>query len=187
MKSIKKYWLKIRTASSKEDVLHLVTEVETYMNVLFHKVQIESKMLNILMVIPRMLFGYFIFFDMGRQIIGLPVSEMVMMDAGTIEIIRSFSPRIVEFLPWLERMEYWVQGSFLISGFTTRLISFSLLWVVADNLISSPFLIPQNSMTLIFFISTCLYSLVLGSGKYGLDYALMKWFRNRKKKKKNYE
>lgn len=182
MKSIKRYWIKLRATFTKDHVLHLLTEVETRMNVLFQKVRIESKSVNVLMLIPRVLFGYFILFDVGREIIGLPVSEMQMMDAETIEIIRSFSPRVVEVLPWLERIEYWVQGAFLSAGFTTRLISFSLLWVVAENLMTNPFLIPQNSTTLIFFISTCLYSLLLGSGKYGLDYKFIKWLKNRKRK-----
>ncbi|MCP9290267.1 hypothetical protein [Gracilimonas sediminicola] len=176
MESIKRYWLKLRATFTKDHVLHLITKVEMRMNVLFQKVHIESKSVNVLMLIPRVLFGYFILFDVGRQIIGLPISEIQMMDAETIEIIRSLSPRVVELLPWLERMEYWVQGAFLSAGFTTRLISLSLLWVVAENLMANPFLMPQNISTLLFFISTCLYSLVLGSGKYGIDRMILSTF-----------
>lgn len=134
------------------------------------------------MLIPRLLFGYFIFFDVGRQLIGLPVSEMQMLDADSIELIRKFSPRLLELLPWLERLDYWLQGSFLMAGFTTRLVSVSLLWVVAGTLISSPQAMPPHFLTLTFFIITCLYSMVLGSGKYGLDRVLIWWIRNKKTK-----
>lgn len=182
MNRIRKYWLKLRAVTTKESLLHQVSEVETYVKKLLEKTHIQSKPINMLMVIPRLLFGYFIFFDVGRQLIGLPVSEIQMMDADTIEIIRKFSPRLLELLPWIERVDYWLQGSFLMAGFTTRLVSIGLLWMVTDTLLSSPMPMLTHFFTLTFFISTCLYSLVLGSGKYGLDRVLIWWVTKRKTK-----
>lgn len=161
--------------------------MEAYFKMLFQKTHIESRPLNVLMLIPRLLFGYFIFFDVGRQLIGLPVSEIQMLDAGSIELIRKFSPRLLEVLPWMERFDYWLQGSFLMIGFTTRLVSVGLLWLVADTLISSSQPMPPHFLTLTFFIITCSYSMVLGSGKYGVDRVLIWWLRNKKLKNKNYE
>ena len=69
-----------------------------------------------------------------------------------------------------------------MAGFTTRLVSIGLLWMVTDTLVSSQMPMLPHFFTLTFFISTCLYSLVLGSGKYGLDRVLICWVTKRKTK-----
>lgn len=85
---------------------------------------------------------------------------------------------------WIDIAEKIARGSVFILGFNTRLVAFAMIWTSLERwfngLLAEAFIIPLY----ILFISVCLYSLVLGSGKLGIDYWISRNLGSKRKKKK---
>jgi len=69
----------------------------------------------------------------------------------------------------------------MITGFNTRLIALSLVWTAADGLFTSTTLGVWSVPLMPLFIVVCTYSVILGSGKIGIDYIIAKWFSKKKR------
>lgn len=85
---------------------------------------------------------------------------------------------------WVDFAEKIAQGSFFIFGFNTRLVSIAMILTSFESwfsgIMTETFVLPLY----ILFISVCLCSLVLGSGKIGIDYWISRKLGSTKKKNK---
>lgn len=184
--SVKQYWQKIKAIRSKKQVLDVFIKVEEFIKKLFSTVEFESWILNILMAVPRITIGYFLLFDFWRLKIGMPINELQSIDAHALAFFESFAVDYAKILPWLEKLGYWTQGGMLITGFNTRLLSLSLILTLLEHVFAQLYimhLIPLFPVLLVLIIYS--YSLVLGSGKLGIDFLISKKFS--KKSMINYE
>ena len=150
----------------------------------FASIEIKSVPINVLIAIPRIIFGALLISDLYRRKIGMPVNEtsgyarQLMAIPGWPDWIDQ------DIILWIDIAEKIAQGSIFALGFNTRLAAFAMIWTSLDQwikgLMSEPFFIPLY----LLFLIACLYSLILGSGKFGIDFWISRKLGSRIKKKK---
>lgn len=181
---VKKILRQIKNIRSKEELLSMVEKLEKIGKALFASVEIKSRLINILMAFPRIAFGALLISDVWRRKIGMPVNETSGYASQLMEF--SWWPDWIDqnMILWVDIAEKIAQGSVFIFGFNTRLVAFAMIWTSLERwfngLLTEVFVVPLY----ILFISVCLYSLVLGSGKFGIDYWISRKLGSTKKKKK---
>lgn len=182
---IKKILCQIKQIRSKEGLFSLFQRLEQIGKALFAPVEIKSRFINMLIAIPRIVFGILLISDIWRKKIGMPLNET-----------SGYALQLMEFpgwpgwidknmILWIDLFEKVGQGSIFLLGFNTRLASFAMLWSIAESWLNDLFTKSLTIPLCILFISVCLYSLVLGSGKIGIDYRISRRIQSKKKTKNN--
>jgi len=137
---------------------------------------------DLLIAIPRIVCGYLLTANFGADKFGLPWSP-VDKNLGFFEIAFWFPGDIANyggifklfpvFFAWMAGFSEAVGGIFLLLGLQTRIASF----LIFATMLGAIFLqqIHQgmwNTLPALGFLWISLYSLVLGSGRFGIDYLI---------------
>lgn len=146
---------------------------------------------DLILAIPRIICGYLLAADFGADKFGLPWSP-VDKNLGLFEVAFWFPGDVANyggifkmfpvFFAWMAGFSEAVGGIFLLLGFQTRLASF----LIFATMLGAIFLqqIQQgmwNTLPALGFLWVSLYCLVIGSGRFGIDYLFTKKSKNETK------
>jgi putative oxidoreductase len=136
------------------------------------------------LVIPRLVCGFLLTKDFGADKFGLPWSP-ADKNLGFFEVAFWFPNDVAEyggifalfpaFFAWMAAFSEAVGGIFWMLGLQTRLFSF----LIACTMLGAIFLQQWgqgswNLLPALGFLWVSMYTLALGSGRYGLDYIISK-------------
>jgi putative oxidoreductase len=145
---------------------------------------------DFILAIPRIVCGYMLATSFGADKFGLPWSP-VDKNLGLFEIVYWFPNDVAKyggiftlfpvFFAWMAGFSEAVGGLCLLFGFQTRIASF----LIFATMLGAIFLqqIHQgmwNTLPALGFLWVSLYALILGSGRFGLDYLISKKWNNEK-------
>ncbi|MCG2590008.1 DoxX family protein [Rhodohalobacter sulfatireducens] len=172
---------KCRQIRSKDQLISFIEKLERVGKAFFAPVEIKSIFINVLIAIPRIAFGVILISDVWRRKIGMPVNETSGYVTQLMEIPGWPDWIDKNMILWIDIVEKIGQGSVFIFGFNTRLVAFAMIWTSLERWFNE-FMIETLVLPLyILFISVCFYSLILGSGKIGIDY----WISRKLDSKRN--
>lgn len=147
---------------------------------------------DFLLAVPRILGGLILTLDFGSSKFGMPWTSSEQ-ELALFEVAAWFPEDVAKFgfpfssapwlFAWLGAASEAIGGVFLVLGLGTRFWSFLLVctMLTAIFLQKWPQFVEQGSWAILpalGFLWIALYSLVLGSGKWGLDYLWSKQWRN---------
>ena len=137
---------------------------------------------DLLLAIPRVACGYLLAFDFGAAKFGMPWSPPEN-NLGFFEVAFWFPNDVAEygglfavapaFFAWMGAFSEAIGGLLLLIGFQTRIASFLIIctmFVAAFVQHSNEGL--WNILPALAFLWVALFTMVLGSGKFGIDYLL---------------
>ncbi len=146
---------------------------------------------DILVAIPRIVCGYLLAVHFGADKFGLPWSP-ADKNLGLFEVAFWFPTDVAKygglfatfssFLAWMAGFSEAVGGILLLLGFQTRIASFLILSTMLVAIFMQQ--IHQglwNTLPALGFLWVSLYTLVLGSGRFGIDYLISKNWNNENK------
>jgi len=149
---------------------------------------------DIVLAIPRVLCGLFLAIDFGGSKFGVPwspdgtelgfleVAEWFPEDVATFGGVFALAP---VFFAWMAAASEAIGGLLLALGIKTRLMAFLICCTMLVAILFQKW--DQGlwgMLPALGFLWVSLYSMVLGSGRFGLDYLLHKFLT---KKKSNYK
>ena len=149
-------------------------------------VDIKGWISNILIAIPRIIGGLLLTIDFGASKFGMPwtdseknlslfqVASWFPEDVAKFGIPFSIAP---VFFAWMAAASEAIGGLFLVLGLKTRVAAF----LIGCTMLVAIFFQKSgegiwNMLPAMGFLWISIYSIVLGSGKIGLDYFLSKKF-----------
>lgn len=145
---------------------------------------------DFLITIPRIVCGYLLTAHFGADKFGLPWSP-ADKNLGLFEIAFWFPDDVANyggifsyfpiFFAWMAGFSEAVGGIFLLLGFQTRIASLLILSTMCGAIFLQQ--IQQgmwNTLPALGFLWVSLYTLTLGSGRFGLDYLISKKWNNEK-------
>jgi putative oxidoreductase len=139
---------------------------------------------DLLLAIPRIVCGYLMTSSFGADKFGLPWSP-VDKNLGLFEVAFWFPGDVANygglfasfpvFFAWMAAFSEAVGGLFLLIGFQTRIASILILF----TMLGAIFLQQINEgmwacLPALGFLWVSVYTLVLGSGRFGIDYLITK-------------
>ena len=139
---------------------------------------------QLLIAVPRIFCGYLMAFEFGAAKFGMPWSEPDK-NLGLFEVAFWFPADVARlggifatfpvFFAWMGAFSEAVGGLCLMLGLQTRISSFLILCTMLD----AAFCQQRNEgfwnmLPSLCMGAICIYTLVLGSGKFGLDYFITK-------------
>ena len=146
---------------------------------------------DFLVVIPRIICGYLLTANFGADKFGLPWSpadknlglfEIAFWFPGDVANYGGIFAHFPIFFAWMAGFSEAVGGIFLLLGFQTRIASFLILATMFGAIFLQQ--IQQgmwSTLPALGFLWVSLYSLTLGSGRFGVDYLISKKWYNEKK------
>ena len=139
---------------------------------------------DLLFAIPRIICGYLLCSDFGAAKFGLPWSP-ADNNLGFFEVAFWFPSDVAEyggvfalfpvFFAWMGAFSEAVGGIFLLLGFQTRIASFLIFCTMLVAAILQQ--LPNgmwNMLPAVGFLWVSLYNMVLGSGRFGIDFLISK-------------
>ena len=139
---------------------------------------------DLLMAIPRIVCGYLLAVDFGASKFGVPWSP-ADKNLGLFEVVFWFPEDVKAyggifamfpgFFAWMGAFSEAVGGVFLVLGLQTRLFSF----LVVCTMMVAVFIQQINNglwgmLGGMGFLWVAIYTLIIGSGRFGLDYLITK-------------
>lgn len=139
---------------------------------------------DLFIAIPRIVCGYLLTTDFGAAKFGLPWSP-VDKNLGLFEVAYWFPEDVKAyggifalfpvFFAWMGAFSEAIGGIFLILGFQTRIASF----LIFCTMLVAIFMQQMNEGTwnmlpAMGFLWVALFGIILGSGKFGIDYLITK-------------
>lgn len=139
---------------------------------------------DVLFALPRIFYGYLLTTDFGASKFGMPWTPDDR-NLGLFEVAFWFPKDVAEFggifalfpifFAWMGAFSEAVGGLFLMFGFQTRLFSFLIICTMlvaifgqqAENGL-------WNMLPALGILFVYLFTLILGSGRFGLDYLMFK-------------
>lgn len=146
---------------------------------------------DFLLAIPRIICGYLLTSNFGADKFGLPWSptdknlglfEIVFWFPGDVAHYGGIFARFPVFFAWMAGFSEAVGGIFLLFGFQTRIASFLILATMCGAIFLQQ--IQQgiwNTLPALGFLWVSLYTLAIGSGRFGIDYLISKKWNVEKK------
>lgn len=139
---------------------------------------------DILLTVPRIVCGYLLTADFGADKFGLPWSPEEK-NLGLFEIAFWFPGDVAEyggifakfpvFFAWMAGFSEAVGGIFLLIGLQTRIASFLILVTMLVAIFLQQIQNGLwNTLPALGFLWVSLYGMILGSGRFGLDYLITK-------------
>ena len=144
---------------------------------------------DLIMAIPRVIGGLLLTIDFGASKFGLPWSP-AEKNLGFFEVVDWFPQDVASyggifaafpvFFAWMGAFSEAVGGVFLVLGLKTRVASFLLICTMLVAIFYQQWgegtwgMLPAMG-----FLWLSMFTLVLGSGRFGLDYLLAKYFKNK--------
>jgi putative oxidoreductase len=145
---------------------------------------------DLLVAIPRIICGYLLTVNFGADKFGLPWSP-TDKNLGLFEVAFWFPVDVAKyggifayspvFFAWMAGFSEAVGGLLLVFGFQTRVASFLILVTMLVAIFMQQ--IQQgmwNTLPALGFLWVSLYALILGSGRFGIDYLISKKRMNEK-------
>ena len=144
-----------------------------------------------LLALPRILCGWWLTTDFGASKFGLPWSPPEN-NLGLFEVAFWFPEDVASyggifelfpvFFAWMGAFSEAVGGLFLLLGLQTRLWSLLIICTMLVAVFMQQFSQGLwNMLPALGILWVALYSLVLGSGRFGLDYLIIKkWYHEKK-------
>lgn len=141
---------------------------------------------EIILTVPRLVCGYLLTTDFGAAKFGLPWSPEEK-NLGFFEVAFWFPNDVAHygglfalfpaFLAWMGAFSEAVGGLALLLGFQTRLFSFLIVCTMLTAMFAQQFEAGLwNMLPAMGFLWVSMTHLVLGSGRFGLDYIItQKW------------
>ena len=142
---------------------------------------------DFLFAIPRIVCGYLLTSSFGSDKFGLPWSST--SNLGFFEVAAWFPQDVAEyggifalfpvFFAWMGAFSEAVGGLFLLLGFKTRIASF----LIACPMLVAIFLQKWNGpvwnmLPAMGFLWVSMFTMYLGSGRFGVDYLISKQFKS---------
>jgi putative oxidoreductase len=137
---------------------------------------------DLLIAIPRIVCGYLLAAHFGADKFGLPWSP-ADKNLGLFEIAFWFPGDVANyggifkvfpvFFAWMAGFSEAVGGIFLLLGFQTRIASFLILATMLGAIFLQQ--IQQgmwNTLPALGFLWVSFYTLIMGSGRFGIDYLI---------------
>ena len=142
---------------------------------------------DLLLLIPRLVCGYLLTSNFGAAKFGLPWSP-TDNNLGLFEVAFWFPNDITEyggifkmfpiFFAWMGAFSEAVGGIFLMLGLQTRLFSFLILCTMLVAIFMQQMGNGVwNMLPAVGFAWVSLYTMIIGSGRFGIDYLISKKFK----------
>ncbi|MEM6963666.1 MAG: DoxX family protein [Bacteroidota bacterium] len=154
----------------------------------------NSSWADFTLAIPRIICGYFLAVNFGASKFGLPWSPGDGANLGLFEVAAWFPEDVAAFggifalapvfFAWMAAASEAIGGIFLALGLKTRFASFLLFCTMVVAIFFQKWsgglwgMLPAMG-----FLWVSMYSMVLGSGKFGLDYLLSKYLKSNRKER----
>lgn len=146
---------------------------------------------DFLCAIPRIVCGYLLATDFGAAKFGLPWSPSDN-NLGFFEVAFWFPNDVAEyggvfalfpaFFAWMGAFSEAIGGLFLLLGFQTRIASFLILCTMLVAVFMQQFSNGMwNMLPAMGFLWVSLFTMVLGSGRFGIDFLISKKYYNENK------
>jgi putative oxidoreductase len=137
---------------------------------------------DIVFALPRIICGYLLAFDFGVAKFGMPWSP-AENNLGLFEVAYWFPNDVAAygglfalfpaFLAWMGAFSEAVGGLLLIFGFQTRLFSLLIICtMIVAGFVQHAGEGIWNMLPAMAFLFVCVYTSILGSGRFGIDYLL---------------
>jgi putative oxidoreductase len=136
-----------------------------------------------LFLLPRLICGYLLTANFGAAKFGLPWSP-ADNNLGFFEVAFWFPNDVAEyggifkmfpaFFAWMGAFSEAVGGIFLILGLQTRLFSFLILCTMLVAALIQQAGESWNMLPALGFAWVSLFTMILGSGRFGVDYLISK-------------
>jgi putative oxidoreductase len=139
---------------------------------------------DLLFAIPRIVCGYLLTTNFGAAKFGLPWSP-ADNNLGLFEVAFWFPTDVANyggifslfpvFFAWMGAFSEAIGGLFLLFGFQTRIASFLILCTMLVAVFMQQFHNGTwNMLPAMGFLWVSLYNLILGSGRFGIDFLISK-------------
>jgi len=139
---------------------------------------------DLLIAIPRLVYGYLLTTDFGASKFGLPWSPKEN-NLGLFEVAFWFPNDVAEygglfkafpeFFAWMGAFSEAVGGVFLLLGLFTRPFSFLIVCTMAVAIFFQQFNYGTwNMLPAMGIMWVALYTTIMGSGRFGIDYLITK-------------
>jgi len=144
----------------------------------------KSVWADLLLFIPRFVCGMLLAIDFGASKFGMPWSDPEL-NLGLFEVVYWFPDDVAQFggifamypvfFAWIAGFSETIGGLMLVLGFKTRIAAFLIVCTMLvaiflqqiDNGV-------WNMLPALGFLWVGIYSLINGSGRFGLDYLIVK-------------
>lgn len=145
---------------------------------------------DLLLLIPRVICGYLLAFDFGAAKFGLPWSP-ADKNLGFFEVSFWFPNDVAAyggvfamfpvFFAWIGAFSEAVGGLFLILGFQTRIFSFLIVCTMLVAIFMQQLQNGMwNTLPAAGFLWVAFYTMIIGSGKWGIDFLIAKKMNHEK-------
>lgn len=159
-----------------------------YLKILTTPIVLSTWWLDLLLTIPRIVCGYLLTASFGADKFGMPWSNPDK-NLGLFEIAFWFPSDVANygsiftlfpvFFAWMAGFSEAVGGLCLLFGFQTRIASFLILVTMLGAIFLQQLSEGMwNVLPALGFLWVALYSLVLGSGRFGIDFWIAKKWNN---------
>lgn len=145
---------------------------------------------EVLLAVPRIVCGWLLCFDFGASKFGLPWSP-AEKNLGIFEVAFWFPHDVAEyggifamfpvFFAWMGAFSEAVGGLFLLLGFQTRIFSFLIVCTMLVAIFMQQLQNGLwNALPAAGFLWAALFTMITGSGKWGIDYFIAKKMNHEK-------
>ncbi|MFY0642968.1 MAG: DoxX family protein [Bacteroidia bacterium] len=161
---------------------------KSFILAVFSSVKIQSLGLDLLLAIPRITAGLVLSFGIGLNKFGMPWSPKEK-DLSLFQVSDGFVDYIAEsdlifsaaplLFAWLAGFAEAVSGILMAIGFKTRLNAFLIFFTMLVAL-SVHWADPlHDKLGSLAFLWISIYVMILGSGRFGLDYLIHNWLNKK--------
>ena len=143
---------------------------------------------DFLLMIPRVVCGYLLTTDFGAAKFGLPWSppdnnlgffEVAFWFPNDVAAYGGIFAIFPAFFAWMGAFSEAIGGLFLLLGFQTRIASFLILCTMMVAVFMQQFSNGLwNMLPAMGFMWLALYNMILGSGRFGIDFFISKKYYN---------
>ena len=141
---------------------------------------------DLIVAVPRLVCGYLLCTDFGASKFGLPWSP-IDKNLGLFEVVFWFPDDVKNyggifalfpvFFAWMGAFSEAVGGIFLMLGLQTRLFSFLIFCTMLVAIFMQQMKEGTwNMLPAMGFLWVSMYAMVMGSGRFGLDYFISQKF-----------
>jgi putative oxidoreductase len=142
---------------------------------------------DVLLLIPRLVCGYLLTANFGAAKFGLPWSpannnlglfEVAFWFPGDVAAYGGIFKMFPVFFAWMGAFSEAVGGIFLMLGLQARIFSFLILCTMLVACLIQQWGQSWNMLPAAGFGWVALFTMILGSGRFGIDYLISKKFKS---------
>lgn len=139
---------------------------------------------DLIITIPRIIYGYLLAFEFGSPKFGMPwtepdknlgLFEVVFWFPEDVKVYGGIFAMFPAFFAWMGAFSEAVGGLFLVLGLQTRIFSFLIVCTMSVAVFIQQW---NNGLWSMLsgmgFLWVAMYTMIIGSGRFGLDYLITK-------------